>query len=110
MLPGSLAGFAAGIMLGAVNYGLLRFTAARASRAQSRAASAALLLGGYALRYSMILGLILLLIRQYNLHVALACLLGMLLATLGMAVCARPRKTVSADPPPADLARRHSPD
>ncbi len=108
-MPGATIIFLAGILLGAANYGLLRLAAMRASRAPSRAAAVILLLGGYALRYLLILGLILLLIRHYNVKVALACLMGMLLATLSMAVFGRGKPAPASAAPPASDTPRNPP-
>ncbi len=109
-IPGAIVSLLAGLLLGAANYGLLRLAAKRAGRASSRAAAVACILGGYAVRYLLILGLTLLLVRYYNVRVALACLMGMLLATLGMAVFGRRQPAAASAAPPASDTPRNPPD
>ncbi len=99
MLSGAVIGFAVGIILGAVNHGLLRLTVAHITRARSQAVAAVTIVYSYALRYAMILGLILWMIRRYNARLALGCLLGMLMTTIGLAVCTRSRKKTDAATP-----------
>ncbi len=109
-IAGILIGVFAGILAGAANYYLLRLAAQRAGRAPARMPAVAWVLGSYTLRYILIFGLTLLLSRVFNLQLALVFLLGMMLATVGMAIFARRVTAQKAETPAADDTRRIPPD
>ena len=109
-LTGTTIGVFAGLLAGVANYFLLRLAGRRAGRAPGRMPAVAWVLGGYTLRYILIIGLTLLLSRVFNLQLALVFLLGMMLATVGMAILARRGTAQKAETPAAEDTRRNPPD